>query len=80
MEHIPFISHYHVNHYLLQCLPSAATQKIIVKILGNKLEGAMMDGTRLNLGDFIVIIVPISHQYPKLITPYSFRSIGVRCL
>ena len=75
-----FSSRYPDNRSILQCFPSTATEKLLVTTVEHKLEEAMLEGTRLNLWEFISINVPIPHSYPSLTTLYSFRFDGLRFL
>ena len=58
---------------LLECLPSNATKKSLVKIVEHKLEEAFSDGVHFQLGRFILLSFPISQQLPTL-TSISFFS------
>ena len=51
---------------LLKCLPPNATEKLLVKIVEQKLEETFSDGIRdVQLGRFILLSVPISQQIPR---------------
>ena len=59
---------------LPKCFRSNATKKLLVEILKHKLEEAFSDSIRgdVQLGRFILLSIPISHQLLRLTFLYFF--------
>ena len=63
----------------LKCLPTNATKKSLAKIVEHKSKKAISDGIRnVQLGRFILLIVPISQQFPRLTSLYFFSFLNCR--
>ena len=66
-KNFTFLSKTSLVLLLLQCLPSNATKKSLVKIVEQKLEEAFSDSIRdVQRGRFVLLSVPISQQLPRL--------------
>ena len=59
---------------IIKCLPSNAKKKLVVKIVEDKLEEAFFDDIRrdVQLGNFILLNVPISQQLHTITSLYFF--------
>ena len=64
-----------VYHSIMHCFLSTTTEKLLVETVEQKLEKAILDGTKLTLWEMFVNIVPSSHKNPRF-SLYSFIFYG----